>query len=111
MANMTCCKECTTKASRPTPNSVGQFSAKLGGGAAHARRSAREPLGLHINQEDREMAKWADYGISAVRYDSDDQYIDQVKVHKDNGDTIEFMSSGDIIRNSNNKMHRMNWGF
>ncbi|MCW7755415.1 DUF3892 domain-containing protein [Desulfobotulus sp. H1] len=34
------------------------------------------------------MAKWADYGISAVRYDSDDQYIDKVKVHKDNGDTI-----------------------
>jgi hypothetical protein len=28
----------TTKASRPTPNSVGQFSAKLGGGAAHAQR-------------------------------------------------------------------------
>lgn len=35
------------------------------------------------------MAKWADYGISAVRYDSDDQYIDKVKVHKDNGNTIE----------------------
>lgn len=34
------------------------------------------------------MAKWADYGISAVRYDSDDQYIEKVKVHKDNGETI-----------------------
>lgn len=34
------------------------------------------------------MAKWADYGISAIRYDSDDQYIDQVKVHEDKGDTI-----------------------
>lgn len=41
-----------------------------------------------VKQEDREMAKWADYGISAVRYDSDDEYIDQVKVHKDNGDPI-----------------------
>lgn len=39
------------------------------------------------------MTKWADYGISAVRYDSDDQYIDKVKVHKDNGDTI---GAGDI---------------
>lgn len=29
------------------------------------------------------MAKWADYGISAVRYDSDDEYIEKVKVHKD----------------------------
>ncbi|MEQ4539749.1 MAG: DUF3892 domain-containing protein [Billgrantia sp.] len=41
-----------------------------------------------VTQEDRKMAKWADYGISAVRYDSNDEYIDQVKVHKDNGDSI-----------------------
>lgn len=34
------------------------------------------------------MAKWADYGISAVRYDVNHQRIEKVKVHKDNGDTI-----------------------
>lgn len=34
------------------------------------------------------MTKWADYGISAVRYDNDEKHIDKVKVHKDNGDTI-----------------------
>jgi hypothetical protein len=30
-----------TKASRPTPNSVDLFSAKVCGGAAHARRSVQ----------------------------------------------------------------------
>jgi hypothetical protein len=34
------------------------------------------------------MAKWADYCISAVRYDADDKHIEKVKVHPDNGDTI-----------------------
>lgn len=34
------------------------------------------------------MAKWADYGISAVRYDKDKKHIEKVKVHTDNGDTI-----------------------
>jgi hypothetical protein len=34
------------------------------------------------------MAKWADYGISAVRYNSAHTHIDKVKVHLDNGDTI-----------------------
>jgi len=29
------------------------------------------------------MAKWADFGISAVRYSSDEAYIDKVKVHED----------------------------
>lgn len=46
------------------------------------------------------MAKWADYGISAVRYDSDDQYIDKVKVRKDNGETIgasETWSRKDVL--------------
>lgn len=41
-----------------------------------------------IKRRDKEMEKWADYGISAVRYDINDEYINQVKVHKDNGDTI-----------------------
>jgi hypothetical protein len=46
------------------------------------------------------MAKWADYGISAVRYDEDDQRIERVKVHKDNGDTIgsgEDWSRKDVL--------------
>ena len=34
------------------------------------------------------MAKWADYGISAVRYNSAHTHIDRVKAHPDNGDTI-----------------------
>ena len=29
------------------------------------------------------MAKWADFGISAVRYSTDKTYIDKVKVHED----------------------------
>jgi len=34
------------------------------------------------------MNKWADYGISAVRYNEDNTHITKVKVHVDNGDTI-----------------------
>lgn len=34
------------------------------------------------------MAKWADYGISAVRYNSAHTHIDMVRAHPDNGDTI-----------------------
>lgn len=34
------------------------------------------------------MKKWADYLISAVRYDSDDTYIEKVRVHKDKGDSV-----------------------
>lgn len=34
------------------------------------------------------MAKWADYCISAVRYDSEHDHIDSVRVHPDNGDSI-----------------------
>ena len=33
--------------------------------------------------------KWADYGISEVRYNSKGTHIEQVKVHVDNGDTME----------------------
>ncbi|MBD3375764.1 DUF3892 domain-containing protein [candidate division KSB1 bacterium] len=34
------------------------------------------------------MAKWADYCISAVRYDEDETHIDKVKVHEDKEDSI-----------------------
>jgi hypothetical protein len=34
------------------------------------------------------MAKWADYGISKVRYDEERTHIVKVKVHEDKGDTF-----------------------
>ena len=34
------------------------------------------------------MAKWADYGISEVRYDEDRTHIVKVKVREDKGDTV-----------------------
>ena len=34
------------------------------------------------------MEKWADYGISAVRYDAEQTHILRVKAHEDKGDTI-----------------------
>jgi hypothetical protein len=34
------------------------------------------------------MEKWADYGISAVKYNGTGTQIDQVKVHKDKGNAI-----------------------
>ncbi len=34
------------------------------------------------------MEKWADYGISAVRFNGKGIYIDQVRVHKDKGNAI-----------------------
>jgi len=34
------------------------------------------------------MAKWADYGISEVRYNSEHTHIDKVKVHEDKGESI-----------------------
>lgn len=34
------------------------------------------------------MAKWADYLISAVRYNSDHTHIDQVKAHEDKDDSV-----------------------
>ncbi|MEN9153231.1 DUF3892 domain-containing protein [Xanthomonas euvesicatoria] len=34
------------------------------------------------------MAKWADYGISAVRYNAAHTHIDRVRIHQDNGDTF-----------------------
>lgn len=34
------------------------------------------------------MAKWADYLISAVRYNSDHTHIDEVKVHEDKDDKV-----------------------
>jgi hypothetical protein len=34
------------------------------------------------------MEKWADYGISKVRYSSERTHITKVQVHEDKGDTI-----------------------
>jgi hypothetical protein len=34
------------------------------------------------------MEKWADYGISAVRYNQEESHIVKVKVHDDNGDSF-----------------------
>ena len=34
------------------------------------------------------MEKWADYGISAVRFNGEGIYIDQVRVHKDKGNAM-----------------------
>jgi hypothetical protein len=34
------------------------------------------------------MSKWADYGISAVRFNSADTHIDKVRAHPDNDATI-----------------------
>lgn len=38
--------------------------------------------------EEVKMDKWADYCISAVRYNSTGAHIEKVKVHVDNGDSI-----------------------
>ena len=38
------------------------------------------------------MSKWADYGISAVKYNSAHTHIDKVRAHKDLGDTIGVSS-------------------
>ncbi|WP_026841213.1 DUF3892 domain-containing protein [Citrifermentans bremense] len=38
------------------------------------------------------MTKWADYGISAVRYNQQHTHIDQVKVHVDTGEVINSAS-------------------
>jgi hypothetical protein len=35
------------------------------------------------------MAKWADYGISAVKYDTEKRHIVAARVHVDKGETIE----------------------
>ena len=34
------------------------------------------------------MNKWADFGISAVRYGLDKTHIDKIKVHEDNVDSM-----------------------
>lgn len=34
------------------------------------------------------MEKWADYGISAVKYNSAHTHIDKVRIHPDNGDKM-----------------------
>jgi hypothetical protein len=42
------------------------------------------------------MSKWADYGISAVKYNYAHTHIDRVRVHPDNGDT--FGESSEFAR-------------
>lgn len=44
------------------------------------------------------MSKWADYLISAVRYNDKHTHINQVKVHEDKGETVG--SSTDWLRQS-----------
>ncbi len=34
------------------------------------------------------MAKWADFGISAVRYNEERTHIEKVLIHEDKGETI-----------------------
>jgi len=34
------------------------------------------------------MTKWADYGVSAVRFNNAHTHIDRARAHPDNGDTI-----------------------
>lgn len=34
------------------------------------------------------MDKWADYGISAVKYNSEHTHIERVRIHPDKGDKI-----------------------
>jgi len=43
------------------------------------------------------MDKWANYGISAVRYNTEHTHIINVRVHVDNGDTMG--SAKEWIRN------------
>jgi len=38
------------------------------------------------------MSKWADYGISAIRYNADHSHITMVRMHADNGETIGVSS-------------------
>lgn len=38
------------------------------------------------------MSKWADYGISAVRYNLRHTHIDKVRAHPDNGESIGAFS-------------------
>jgi len=43
------------------------------------------------------MSKWADYGISAVRYNFEHTHINRVRAHPDNGDTIGITTEVDRI--------------
>lgn len=52
------------------------------------------------------MSKWADFGISAVRYNSEHTHINKVKAHLDNGETIgspEEQTRQDVISAIKNK--------
>lgn len=51
------------------------------------------------------MAKWADYLISAVRYNPEKTHIDKVKVHEDLGDKMSSaveMARSVVVANINN---------
>lgn len=46
------------------------------------------------------MEKWADYCISAVRFNDEGNYIDQVRVHKDKGNAMgdaEIWSRDEVV--------------
>ena len=52
------------------------------------------------------MDTWADYGISAVRYDEGVQFISEIRVHRDTGTFMESgaeWSSTDVISKIDNK--------
>ena len=47
------------------------------------------------------MAKWADYLISAVHYDSEETHIEKVKEHEDKGETVggaSIVSRKDVVK-------------
>ena len=52
------------------------------------------------------MEKWADYLISAVRYDSEQSQIEKVRVHEDKGDEVGSafeLSRREVIANIKSK--------
>ncbi len=51
------------------------------------------------------MSKWADYLISAVRYDSSHEKIESVRTHEDKGDEVGtpyYESRSDVVSNIEN---------
>jgi hypothetical protein len=52
------------------------------------------------------MSKWADYGISAVKFNYAHTHIDKLRCHPDNGNSIESSTDynrGDVIAAIKNK--------
>ena len=52
------------------------------------RHRRRTILFCELTKTNRIMSKWADYGISAVKYNAEHTHIVKVKARRDNGDTI-----------------------